>query len=123
MHLQNDIERFNIGLAVIYKIIHEELHRKNSLLLVSPDLTEHQKVELVRISKRKKKPLKLVTDGGHRIISKIITDDETHICFFDFLSPQECKVWVFKYDLKQTIVKKQRAMKKRKYAVFSGLQD
>ena len=41
---------------------------------VPHNLTEHQKEERVRISNE---TLELLNDGGHRIISKIATGDET----------------------------------------------
>ncbi|GFU19759.1 histone-lysine N-methyltransferase SETMAR [Trichonephila clavipes] len=71
----------NFGSAAIYKIIHEELHMKKVVCLWVPhNLREHQEEERVRISKV---TLKLPNDGGHRIISKIVTGDETYIPFFD----------------------------------------
>ncbi|PRD27596.1 UNVERIFIED_CONTAM: hypothetical protein NCL1_34918 [Trichonephila clavipes] len=43
----------NIGSAAIYKIIHEELNMKKVVCLWFPhNLTEHQKEERVRISKK-----------------------------------------------------------------------
>ncbi|XP_071037148.1 histone-lysine N-methyltransferase SETMAR-like [Parasteatoda tepidariorum] len=71
----------NIGSAAIHKIIHEELYMKKVVCPWVPhNLTEHKKEERVRISKE---TLKMLNDGGHRIISKIITGDETYIPFFD----------------------------------------
>ncbi|GFW76682.1 uncharacterized protein TNCV_4943991 [Trichonephila clavipes] len=79
------------------------------------NLTEHQKEEHVRISKV---TLKLLNDGGHRILSKTVTGDETHIPFFDVPTRQESKVCVFEDDSTPTMMKRQRAMKKVMYAVF-----
>ncbi|PRD25475.1 UNVERIFIED_CONTAM: hypothetical protein NCL1_40819 [Trichonephila clavipes] len=76
-------KELNIGSAAMHKIIYEELH------IVPHNLTEHQKEERVRISKE---TFKLLNDGDHRIISKIVTDDETYIPFFDDATRQESKV-------------------------------
>ncbi|GFV82408.1 uncharacterized protein TNCV_3982011 [Trichonephila clavipes] len=73
------------------------------------NLTEHQKVESVRISKE---TLKLLNDGGHRNISKIVMEDETYMPFFDVQTHQESKVWVFDDDPTPTKMKRQQAMKK-----------
>lgn len=109
-------KELNIGSAAIHKIIHEELHMKKVVSRWVPhNLTEHQKQERVRISKE---TLKLLNDGGHRIISKIVTGDETYIPFFDVPTRQESKVWVFEDDPTPTMVKRQRALKKVMYAVF-----
>ncbi|PRD28626.1 UNVERIFIED_CONTAM: hypothetical protein NCL1_31796 [Trichonephila clavipes] len=62
---------------------------------VPHNLTKHQKEEHVRISKE---TLKLLYDGDHRIISKIVTGDKTYVLFFDILTRQESKVRVFKDD-------------------------
>ncbi|XP_042906074.1 histone-lysine N-methyltransferase SETMAR-like [Parasteatoda tepidariorum] len=86
-------KELNFGSAAIHKIIHEELHMKKVVCRWVPhNLTEHQKEERVRISKE---TLKLLNDGGHRIISKIVTGDETYIPFFDVPTRQESKVWIF----------------------------
>ncbi|GFW12329.1 uncharacterized protein TNCV_815841 [Trichonephila clavipes] len=91
-------------------------YEKSSLCRWVPhNLTEHQKEERVRISKE---TLKLLNDGDHRIISKIVTGDETYIPFFDIPTRQESKVWVFEDEPTPTMVKRQRAMKKVMYAVF-----
>jgi len=39
--------------------------------------------------------LKILSDGGHRIISKIITFDETYIHYNDAPNNQESKIWLF----------------------------
>ena len=73
-------KELDIGSAAVHKIIHEELHVKKVVCRWVPhNLTEHQKEERVRISKE---TLELLNDGGHRIISKIVTSDETYIPFF-----------------------------------------
>ncbi|XP_015924023.3 histone-lysine N-methyltransferase SETMAR-like [Parasteatoda tepidariorum] len=109
-------KEFNIGSTAIHKIIHDELHMKKVVCRWVPhNRLEHQKEERVRISKE---TLKLLNDGGHRIISKIITGDETYIPFFDVPTRQESKVWVFEDDTMPTMVKRQRALKKAKYAAF-----
>ncbi|PRD28310.1 UNVERIFIED_CONTAM: hypothetical protein NCL1_32757 [Trichonephila clavipes] len=62
-------KELNIRSIAVHKIIHEELHIKN-------------------LSESVKKPLKLLNDNGHYIISKIVTDDETNIPFFVVLIHQ-----------------------------------
>ncbi|GFW16881.1 uncharacterized protein TNCV_2760091 [Trichonephila clavipes] len=64
-------KELNIGSAAIYKIMHDELHMKKVVCCWIPhNLTEHQE-EHVRISKE---TLKSINDGGHCIISKIVTE-------------------------------------------------
>lgn len=105
-----------IGSAAVSKILHEELRmRKIVCRWVPHQLTEFQKSERVRISKE---TLNLLENGGHRIISKIVTGDETYIPFYDTLTRQESRVWVHEDDPTPTTPKKQRAMKKVMYAVF-----
>ena len=53
------------------------------------DLTEHYEVECVTICEE---TLKLLNDGGHRLISKILTGDETWISFYDVPTHPESKV-------------------------------
>ncbi|GFU41406.1 uncharacterized protein TNCV_2171611 [Trichonephila clavipes] len=77
---------------------------------VSENLTEHQKQESDRISE--KQPLKLLNDGDHRNICKIVTGDKTYIPFFKVPTRQESKVWIYEDDPMPTMVKRQRAMKK-----------
>ena len=57
--------------------------------LVPHNLTEHQKEKRVTITKE---TLKLLNDGSHRIIYKIVTSDETYMPFFDVPTHQESKV-------------------------------
>ncbi|XP_015920768.1 histone-lysine N-methyltransferase SETMAR-like [Parasteatoda tepidariorum] len=83
-------KELNIGSAAILKMIHEELQMKKVVWRWVPhNLTEHQKQEHVRISKE---TLKLLNDGGNRIISEIVTSDELYIPFFNFPTRQESKV-------------------------------
>lgn len=60
----------------------------------------------------------MLNRGGHQIISKIITGDETYIHFFDCPTRQESRVWIHKDEPTPTVTKKLRAMKKVMYAVF-----
>ena len=60
---------FDIGSAAMHKINHEELHIKKVVFhLVSHNLTEHQKEELIRISKES---LKLLNGAGHPSFLKL----------------------------------------------------
>ncbi|GFV96487.1 histone-lysine N-methyltransferase SETMAR [Trichonephila clavipes] len=74
-------KKLKIGYTAIHKIIHSKLftYKKEVCRWVPHNLTEHQKEERVRISKE---TLKLLNDGGHHIISKILTGDETYVPFF-----------------------------------------
>lgn len=75
-----------------------------------PQLVEHENPEHVIICKE---TLKLFNDSGHCFILKFITDDEKCIpCFFFVPTCQGIKAWLLEYNLKPTIVKIQRAMKK-----------
>ncbi|XP_015920439.1 histone-lysine N-methyltransferase SETMAR-like [Parasteatoda tepidariorum] len=94
-------KKLNIGSAAIHKNIHEELHKKKVVCRWVPhNLTEHQKEERVRITKG---TLKLINDDGHRVISRIVTGEETYIPFFDIPTRQESKVWVFEDDPTRTM--------------------
>ena len=87
---------------------------------VPHNLTEHQKEEPIRISKE---TLKMINDGGHLIISKIIMGNETYIrCsnVFGVLTRQESKVWIFEEDATPTMVKRQCALKKEGSMPFSS---
>ncbi|GFU01799.1 uncharacterized protein TNCV_1523061 [Trichonephila clavipes] len=109
-------KELNIGFTAIHTIIHEKLHMKKVFCRwVLYNLTEPPKEECIRISKETRK---LLNDGGHRIISKIVTDDETVIPFLNVTTHQQSKVWVFKDDPMPTMGKRQRAMKEVMYAVF-----
>ncbi|GFT04880.1 uncharacterized protein TNCV_4712541 [Trichonephila clavipes] len=106
-------KELNIRSAAIHKIIHEELHFKKVWSVVC---RQHQKEERVRICKE---TLRMLNDGGHRIIPKIVTGDETYIpFFFDVPTRQERKIWVFKDDPTPTMVKRQRSTEKVMYAIF-----
>ncbi|GFX39033.1 uncharacterized protein TNCV_3426191 [Trichonephila clavipes] len=77
-------KELDLGSTTIYKVIHEELHKKKVVCHWVPhNITEHQKEESI------KKSLKLLKDGGHRIISKIVTGDEVYKPFFDIPTLQE----------------------------------
>ena len=73
----------------------------------SHDLTKHHKVECVRICKE---TLKLLNDGEHHLISKILTGDETCVPFYGVPTHLEGEVWVFEDNPKPTMAKKQRAL-------------
>jgi len=105
-----------IGSAAVSKILHEELRMKKVVCRWVPHhLTEFQKSERVRISRD---TLNMLESGGHRIISKIVTGDETYIPFYDTPTRQESRVWIHEDDPTPTTPKKQRSMKKVMYAVF-----
>ncbi|GFX53107.1 uncharacterized protein TNCV_361021 [Trichonephila clavipes] len=53
-----------------------------------------------------------------RIISKIVTCDETYMPFFGIPARQESKVCVVEEDPTLTMVKRERAMKRVMYAIF-----
>ena len=97
-------KELNIRSAVIHKIIHELPMKKLDCPWVTHDLTEHQKSEHIRICRE---TLKLLNNGKHYLISKIINDDETCIPFFDVPTHQKSKIWVFEDDPKPIMMKKQ----------------
>ena len=67
-------EVFYNDFTAIHKMIHKKLHiEKIACCRVLHNLTEHQKEKRVRI---RRETLKLLNDGGYRIVSKIPTDDE-----------------------------------------------
>ncbi|PRD25489.1 UNVERIFIED_CONTAM: hypothetical protein NCL1_40775 [Trichonephila clavipes] len=91
----------------------EQLHHDRDVHAPSDVRTKKRSVsESVRNS------LKLLNDSGHRVISKIVTGDETYKPLFDVPTRQESKLWVFEDDPTPTMVKSHRAMKKVMYAVF-----
>ncbi|GFV04810.1 uncharacterized protein TNCV_5047741 [Trichonephila clavipes] len=83
-------KKLNIRSADIHKIIPVELHMKKVVCRwVSSNPTEYQKEKHLRI---RKETLKLLNDGGHRNISKIVTGDETHIPFLTFQHAKKAKL-------------------------------
>ena len=87
-----------------HKIIYEELYMKIWIChWLQHNLTEQQKAKCVRICRE---TLKVLNEGGHWLISKIITGNETYIAFFDIPTGQESKLWVFEDHCKPTVVKK-----------------
>ncbi|GFW19640.1 histone-lysine N-methyltransferase SETMAR [Trichonephila clavipes] len=63
-------KELNFGSTAIYKIIHEELHMKKVVCCwVSHNLSTRKR----SVPKSIRKSLKLLNNGGHRIISKIVT--------------------------------------------------
>ncbi|GFS65359.1 uncharacterized protein TNCV_2451702 [Trichonephila clavipes] len=67
-------KELNFGSAAIYKIIHEELHMKQVTYRWVPHNLSTKKKS---VSEPVKESLKLLNDGGHHNISKIVTGDET----------------------------------------------
>ena len=65
-----------------------------------------------------KKNLKMLKKDGQRIISKMITVDETNVRFFEKKTPNELKQWVFKGEEKQPQIKMGRS-EKRFFLLFS----
>ena len=60
----------------------------------------------------------MLKKGGPRIISKIITEDETYVRYFEQKTPNELKQWVFKGEEKLPQVKR-GVMKKRCFLLLS----
>lgn len=109
-------ESIGIGSAAVEKILHAELKMKKVVCRWVPhQLTDFQKSERVRISRQ---TLQMLEHGGHRIISKIVTGDETYIPFYDAPTRQESRVWIYEDDPTPTTPKRQRSMKKVMFAVF-----
>ncbi|PRD24389.1 UNVERIFIED_CONTAM: hypothetical protein NCL1_43918 [Trichonephila clavipes] len=73
------------------------------------------------MKKISKETLKLLNDGSNRIISKIVTGDETCIPFSDVSTRQEGKVWIFEDDPTPTMVKRQRETEK-KYELVKAIK-
>ncbi|GFU81496.1 uncharacterized protein TNCV_4926271 [Trichonephila clavipes] len=100
--IQNE---YNLDPRSHIKIIHKELHMKKAACLSVPyNLTEHQKEERVRITK---KYLELPNDGSHSVISEIVKGDDAYIAFYGFPTRDNSKLWVFEDDPMPTIVKNQ----------------
>jgi hypothetical protein len=62
--------------------------------------------------------LKIFKDGGHQIISKIITGGETYAHCYDAPTHQEAKLWVYEREIPRSIGKSEKTAKKKCYAVF-----
>ncbi|MEE2373769.1 transposase [Klebsiella pneumoniae] len=108
--------KLKIGSSQVRSILHEHLHLKKVVSRFVPHhLTDFQKAERVRICQQ---TLDILNAGGHQIISKIVTGDETYIPFFDIPTRQESRIWIHEDEETPTMMKKQRAMKKVMYAVF-----
>jgi hypothetical protein len=107
---------FGVGSTTVNSNLHEHLHKKKIVSrLVPHTLDDFQKAERVRIARQ---TLEMFNNGGYRILSKIVTGDETHIPFFDVPTRQESRVWIHEDDPIPTIAQKQRSVMKVMYAVF-----
>jgi hypothetical protein len=60
----------------------------------------------------------MLNDGGHRVISRIVTGDETYVHYYDAPTSQESKIWLAEDDEPPTVLKVQRTLGKVLYAVF-----
>jgi histone-lysine N-methyltransferase SETMAR len=65
-----------------------------------------------------KENLKIFKDGGHQIVSKIITGDETYVHYYDAPTHREAKLWVYEGEVPPSVVKSEKTAKKICYAVF-----
>jgi hypothetical protein len=83
--------------------------------LVPHFLSPQQKQLRVEICKEN---LKIFKDGGHQIVSKIITGDETYVHYYDAPTHREAKFWVYEGEVPPSIVKSEKTAKKIYYAVF-----
>ncbi|GFV30662.1 uncharacterized protein TNCV_1777151 [Trichonephila clavipes] len=102
-------------------MIHEELNMNKVVCRwFTHNLTEHQNEERIRISTE---TLKLLNDGSHHIISKIVTGDETCIPSFDIPTRQESKIRVFEDDPTSRMRKRQRAIYKLCMPFYSEVRD
>lgn len=73
------VKKLKIDSPAVRTILHDQLYSKNIVSKWVPHkLTAEQKQTRVEISKDL---LKLLKDGGHQIIFKIVTGDETYISF------------------------------------------
>lgn len=109
-------DNLKISSDSVHKILHQHLgYRKLLSRFVPHSLSQEQKNKRMKVCQ---KNIKMLEDGGSRIISKIITGDETYVYFFDQKSPQELRQWVHKDEPPPAQGKKLRSVKKVLYAVF-----
>lgn len=105
-----------ISRGALNTIIHEHLGlRKINCRFVPHLLTQAQKDLRVKICQEN---LNMVREKGRRIISKIITGDETYVHYYNPKTRGESKIWVFENETPPTVLKKQRTLGKILYAVF-----
>lgn len=113
---QEIYDSLKISSASIHTILHHHLGVRKVLCRWVPHwLTDDQKAERVRICREN---LKMLNDGGHRIISKILTGDETYVHYYDAPTRQESKCWVYDDETPPAQLKQQRTLGKVLYAVF-----
>jgi histone-lysine N-methyltransferase SETMAR len=109
-------ETLKIGSAAVTTILHQRLGLRKVLSRYVPHLlSNEQKAERVQICRQN---LKMLKDGGHRVISRIVTGDETYVHYFDAPTSQESKIWIAEDDELPTVLKVQKTLGKVLYAVF-----
>jgi histone-lysine N-methyltransferase SETMAR len=109
-------ELLNISTERAHHILRNILHLRNVCVKWVPHtLTEAQMKERVKISQEN---LKMLREGGDRIISQIVTGDETWVYYYDAPSNQEAKIWISQDEEPPKMMKKDIHVKKVMYAVF-----
>lgn len=109
-------EILKISTERIQHIMRNILHlRKVSVQWVPHLLTDEQMMTRRRMCEEN---LKMFSDGGQRIISQILTGDETWVYYYDVPSNREAKIWIFDDEERPKLAQKELHVKKIMYAVF-----
>jgi len=109
-------EMLNISTGRAHHIIRNILNlRKVCVKWIPHRLTDNQIKERVRICQEN---LKMLKDGGNRIISQIVTGNETWVYYYDAPSNQEAKIWIFEDEEPPKMVRRELHIKKIMYDVF-----
>ena len=110
-------EILNISTERIQHIMGNILHlRKVSVQWVPHLLTDEQMMTRGRMCEEN---LEMFSDGGQRIISKILTGDEAWVYYYDVPSNREAKIWIFDHEVRPKWRKK-NCMLKRSCTQFSS---
>ncbi len=109
-------EILKISTERIQHIMRNILHlRKVSVQWVPHLLTDEQMMTRRRMCEEN---LKMFSDGGQRIISQILTGDETWVYYYDVPSNREAKIWIFDDEERPKLAQKELHVKKIMYAIF-----
>jgi len=85
------------------------------MLLGSPSAFCRTKDHLVKVCQEN---LKILSGDSHRILSKMITSDETYVHYYDSPTNQESKIWLFE-DESPSIQLKQKQILGEMYVHWS----
>lgn len=109
-------ETLHIGTAAVNSILHDHLHVRRLVSRWVPHLlTDQQKEDRVNWCKFM---LKKFDQGRSKLVSAIVTGDETWIYNYDPETKEESTIWVFEDEKPPTKVVRSKSIGKRMVAIF-----